>query len=167
MKVLFIVLLLFLPAALGVAEVTYSVSYSEAFHKHYPVRGRDFVLTHYALEVPTVMWTQFGQRKVTVFRTKGDEYPYEEQKCVIKVEGSGLETPRILSATHFRTVDVSWITEKLLLIRLGIGRIAVVEAIYDTDKDSWLYRESVQYIEKVEPADARNGGNAPDEERSP
>src|SRR6266511_5568087 len=104
--------LLCLPGALGADDVTYS----DVFLKHYPVRGREFDIANYALEAPSIIWDDLCKRKVTVLRTRGDKYPYEEQKCVITVEGSGFETPRVLSAAHFRTVDVSWITGKLILI---------------------------------------------------
>ncbi len=149
MKALVITFLVCLTVGLCGDEVTYS----DVFHKHYPVRGQEFDLAGYTLQAPVIVWDDSRQRKVTVLRTKGDAYPYEEQKCVITVEGTGLGTPQVLSAAHFRTVDVSWITGKLILLKLGIGHVAAVEAIYDTEKDSWLYRESVQYAKKVE-ADA-------------
>ena len=153
MKALVIASLLILPAGLHADEVTYS----NAFHKHYPVRGRVYDLAGNALEAPSISWDGLRERKVTVLRTRGDKYPYEEQKCVITVEGKGLEKPRVLSATHFRTVDISWITGKLILLRLGIGHVAAVEAIYDIEKDSWVYRESVEYAKKVGPDGAANG----------
>ena len=71
------------------------------------------------------------------------------QKCLIRIEGAGLDKPRELSATDFRAVQVSWVTEKLVFILLDIGHIAAVEAIYDVEKDSWLYRESVLYPLRV------------------
>ena len=117
--------------------------YSDSFHKHYPLRGREFDLSRHELEAPVEVWHDLRRRKVTVLRTRGDKYPYEDQKAVITIEGRGLEMPKALSASDFRTVDVSWITEKLIFIRVGIGHVAAVETIYDVEKDSWLYRESV------------------------
>jgi len=146
MKLKYAILFVFASVIIG-ADGTH---YSDALHRHYPVRGRAFDLKDYALEVPTVARNNNGQRVATVRRTRGEKYPYEEQKCAITVEGAGLDTPRVLSASHFRTVEVSWITNKLLLLRLGIGNVAAVEAIYDTEKDIWIYRESVQYNKTVE-----------------
>ena len=83
MKALVIASLLILPAGLHADEV----AYSDAFHKHYPVRGREYDLASYALEAPSISWDALRERKVTVLRTRGDKYPYEEQKCVITVEG--------------------------------------------------------------------------------
>jgi len=153
MKTLVIAFLLFsLVRLLGDEPV-----YSDSFHKHYPLRGREFDLVRYELEAPVVIWDELRHRKVTVLRTRGDKYPYEDQKTLITVKGRGLETSRVLSATDFRTVEVSWITGKLIFVRLGIGHIAAVEAVYDVEKDSWVYRESVQYITNVEPDGSANG----------
>jgi hypothetical protein len=134
-----IVFLFFLATRGGAGEVTYS----ETFSEYYPVRGAAFDLAHHSLESPTIVTNQ-NQRKLTVLRTRGDRYSYEEQKCVITVEGPGIEKTRTLSAQGFRTVGTSWVTGKLILIRLGIGPVAMVEAIYDTEKDAWLYRASLE-----------------------
>ena len=84
--------------------------YSDAFYSHYPVRGRVFDLMGYALEVPTVAHNNNGQRVATVRRTRGDKYPYEDQKCEITVEGDGLETPQLrpvsLRMNHTHALDL-------------------------------------------------------------
>jgi len=137
--------------------VASDATYSDTFQRHYPVRGREFVLERYELENPTTVWDKHLRRKATVRRTRGDKYPYEDQKCVITLEGHGLEQPRFISLSDFRSVEVSWITGKLVLIEVGIGHVAAVEVIYDTEKDLWVYRESVQYTKKVEPDGPANG----------
>ncbi len=124
--------------------------YSDALHDHYPVEGKAFDLGSYSLEVPVVVWDDNRKRSATVIRTRGNAYPYERQKGLITIEGDGLEKPRVLSVSHFRTIDVSWVTEKLILVRIGVGRVAAVEAIYDVIASEWIYRESVQYIEDGE-----------------
>lgn len=141
------------------------VTYSDAFRRHYPVRGREFVIERYELEEPTVVWNQHYRRKATIRRTRGDTYPYEDQKCVITVEGQGLKQERFLSLADFRTVQVSWVTGKLMLLEVGIGHVAGVEAIYDVEKDLWVYRESVQYARSVgspaSPPSRRRSGTPP------
>ncbi len=126
------------------AELDFDIVYSDSFSSHYPIRGeRAFDLSEYELEAPVVVWDSSHRKKATVFRTRGDKY--EDQKCIIRVEGRSLDKPRELSVTDFRTVTVSWITAKLILINLDIGHIAGVDAIYDVEKDSWIYQESVSY----------------------
>ncbi len=123
------------------------IVYSDSMEKHYPVQGKAFDMGSYERETPRVVWNASQTRSATVIRTRGDTYPYERQKGLIMIEGDGLEKPRVLSVSHFRTIDVSWVTEKLILIRIGVGRVAAVEAIYDVVEETWVYRESLQYIE--------------------
>lgn len=127
-----------------------TIVYSDSLKKHYPVEGKAFDLGSYERETPQVVWNASQTRSATVIRTRGDAYPYERQKGLIAIEGDGLDNTRVLSVSHFRTIDVSWVTEKLILIRIGVGRVAVVEAIYDVIASEWIYRESVQYIEDGE-----------------
>lgn len=127
-----------------------TIIYSDHLQDHYPVEGKAYDLGSYSLEVPIVAWNENRNRSATVIRTRGDAYPYERQKGLITIEGDGLERALVLSVSHFRTIDVSWVTEKLILIRIGVGRVAAVEAIYDVIASEWVYRESVQFVESVE-----------------
>ncbi len=126
------------------------IVYSEALEKNYPVEGKAFDLGSYERETPQVVWNASQTRSSTVIRTRGDTYPYERQKGLITIEGDGLEKPRVLSVSHFRTIDVSWVTEKLILIRIGVGRVAAVEAVYDILEKTWIYQESLQFVESVD-----------------
>jgi hypothetical protein len=127
-------------ASAGVTAV-----YSNDFHDHYPRVGQRFDLSPYELEAPAVVWSEAHDRKITILRTRGDKYGYEQQKCVMTIEGSGLTNPRFLSVLSFRNVEASWITSKLILIKLDIGHAAGVEAIYDAEGDRLIYCESVSY----------------------
>ncbi len=131
----------------SIQAIAVQTVYSDALRELYPTKGQAFDLGSYSLEVPVVVWDAARKRSATVNRTRGDAYPYERQRGLIIVEGAGLDEARVVSVSHFRTIDVSWVTEKLILIRIGVGRVAAVEAIYDVVEESWIYRESVQYIE--------------------
>lgn len=52
---------------------------------------------------------------------------------------------------------VRLITGKLALIKLDIGHVAGVDAIYDAEKDELVYCESVHYAVEIEPAGLANG----------
>ena len=120
--------------------------YSDDFRDHYPTRGRRFELSRYQLEAPVVVWDENHLRRITVSRTRGDKYGYEQQKCVITIEGDDLKQPRSLSVLGFRTVVCSWITGKLILIKLDIGHVAGVEAVYEVENDKIVYCESLSYL---------------------
>lgn len=137
-------MLVFVSTPLWAGEIIYS----DTLQKHYPVEGKAFDLGSYSLEVPVVVWNEGGSRSVTVARTRGDAYSYERQRGLVIIEGVNLSEPRVLSASHFRTVDVSWISEKLIHIRVGVSRLAAAEAIYDVVEGAWIYQESLQYVEE-------------------
>ena len=126
------------PVSAGVTAV-----YSNDFRDHYPTPGRRFDLGVYQLEAPAVVWDDAHDRKITLIRTRGDKYGYEQQKCVMTIEGKGLKSPRFLSVLGFRNIQASWITGKLVVIKLDIGHVAGVDAIYDSETDKLIYCESV------------------------
>lgn len=126
-------------------ESDYRATYSEAFQDRYPVIDEKLNLEAFELEAPVVIENETKSRKATVVRSKGDKYPYEDQICLIKIESKSTVEPRNISFEGFRNVDVTWISEKLLLINIGIGRLAGIQAIFDSEKNEWIYRESVQH----------------------
>jgi hypothetical protein len=134
-----------------------TVLYSDDFRDHYPTSGQRFEMSRYQLEAPAVVWDYNHQRKITTLRTRGDKYGYEEQKCVITIEGEGIKRPRFLSILGFRNVETSWITGKLVLLKLDIGHVAGVEAVYDAERDNFVYCESVSYVLGIEPDGPANG----------
>jgi hypothetical protein len=119
------------------------VAYSNDFREHYPKVGRIFDLSRYERETPAVVWNSAHEGKITIQRTRGDRYGYDQQRCVISVEGNNLKVPRYLSVRNFRAVTASWVTDKLILIKLDLGHVAGVEAIYDAERDTLIYCESV------------------------
>lgn len=144
-----------LPAAPKPATETTSVAvYSDDFLDHYPTSSPGgFDLSPLAQEAPVVVWNgPDRERKVTVVRTDGTKYGYDEQKAVIRIEGRGLAQPEELSIKGFRVITVTWINDKLIFIDVNISHITNIQAIYDVEKQVWIYRESVQYLE-VPPKD--------------
>jgi hypothetical protein len=134
-----------------------SVDYSaDQFQEYYPKIGAKVKLDGLELEKPIVVSSD-QCRKATVIRTCGDKYGYQNQKCLITFAGKGLDKPRIVSVANFRTVDVSWITGKLVLIDVNIGHVASTQSIYDVEKSAWVYQESLQYYpDQAEPSTAPN-----------
>ncbi len=130
--------------------------YSNDSRDHYPKVGQRFDLNPYQLEPPVVIWDSAHERKITIQRTSGDRYGYEQQKCVMTIEGKGIKHPRFLSVLGFRNIETAWVTGKLVLIKLNIGHVAGVDAIYDAEKDRLVYCESVHYGVGIEPAGLAN-----------
>lgn len=136
------------------AEPRMTVRYSDEFRSYYPTRGRRFELDGYELAAPVVVWDVGHHRKITVVRTTGSKYGYDQQRGIITITGEELDQPRLLSVLDFRTVKTSWITDKLILIELDIGHVAGVDAIYDVEDDKFVYRQSLSYGGAGAPAPA-------------
>ena len=84
-----------------VESAPWTAVYSDEFREHYPTRGRRFDLKRYLLEAPVVVWDDNHEKEITVLRTRGDKYGYEQQKCVMTIEGKGVKRPRFLSVLGF------------------------------------------------------------------
>jgi hypothetical protein len=108
-------------------------------------------MSRYQVEARVVVWDEGHERKATVSRTRGEKYGYEEQKCVITIEGAGIKRARFLSVLGFREVEISWITRRLVRLRLDIGHVAGVEAVYDAERDRLVYCESISYSNDANP----------------
>jgi hypothetical protein len=131
------------------AELDYIIVHSDDFLDHYPTSSPGgFDLSQFVQEAPVVVWSGLDhERKVTVYRTDGTKYDYEEQKAVIRIEGRGLAKPEELWMKGFRVITVTWINDKLIFINANISHVTNVQAIYDVEKHVWIYRESVQYLD--------------------
>jgi len=102
------------------------------------MRGRKFDLSRYQLEAQPWRGTT-ATTKDNGLADARDRYGYEQQKCVMTIEGNGLENPEFLSVLDFRNIETLWITGKLILIKLDVGHVAGVDAIYDAEKDMLIY----------------------------
>ncbi len=136
--------LIYLVAVTGAGAET--VRYSDAFKERYPERGEIVSLDGKSVEPVVRVHNDSRDRTLLIQRTRGSHYGYEKQLGLLRVEGTGLESGRVISMRGFRTLEASWITRKLVLIRIGLGPVAVVEAIYDVEADAWIYRESLEYL---------------------
>jgi len=127
------------------------IQYSDEYREHYPTRGRRFELDGFELEPPVVVWDAGHYRKITIVRLQAGKLG-DYERGIITISGEGLDQPRFLSLCDFRHVKASWVTEKLILIRLYLGRIAAVETIYDVEEDKFVYRQSLSYVWPTGPA---------------
>lgn len=125
-------------------ETREQIQYSDEHREYYPTRGRRFELDGFELEPPVVVWDDGYHRKITIVRLPAGKLG-DYERGLITISGEGLDEPRFLSLCAFRDVKTSWITEKLILIQLYLGRIATVEAIYDVEEDRFIYRQSLSY----------------------
>ena len=80
----------------------------------------------------------------SVWRTDGAKVPYEDAEAHILIETK--QGPHVyLRAKGFRSLNVSWIGERLLLIKRDIGHVAGIEEIFDLVDRKWILQQSVHY----------------------
>ena len=91
-----------------------------------------------AVASPHHVWT------ATVTRTDGAKVPYDSSLGRIEITSDG-QPMTVIQVHGFRTVAVSWVNDRLLLVNLGLGRVAEVDALYDLKDQRWLYQDSVSY----------------------
>ena len=56
-----------------------------------------------------------------------------------------------LTDVYQDNVDLRWLNEKLLLVKVWWGRVAATEMILDVSKGSWIYQEIAHYGDLAKP----------------
>ncbi len=80
----------------------------------------------------------------SILRTDGAKVPYEDAEAHILIETE--QGPHVyVIVKGFRSVSVSWIGERFLLIKRDIGHVAGIEEIFDLVERKWLIQQSVHY----------------------
>lgn len=96
------------------------------------------------LEPDVVVTSPIGASTARVVRTDGTKIPYEDAQALVLV-ASGFGDPIYFKSKGFRTLTVRWVGERFLFISKGIGRIVVIEEIYDLVDRKWLVQQTVSY----------------------
>jgi len=140
-------LLISLTLAAAIAPVwATTVRYGDQFSDYYPVIVKEAPVLgpDIPLEKEVVVWSQFKNRKATLARSDGSKIPYEKEIGVVTVESKN-GSKQYLLLKKFRTVELKWINDRLLLLSCNIGHMAGVEAIFDSQNGKWIYRQSMSY----------------------
>jgi hypothetical protein len=69
---------------------------------------------------------------------------YDRETAYIEVTGKQL-FPLYIEVKNFRTVSLSWATDRILVIRQDMGHIAAIEEVIDVVDRKWLSQQSVIY----------------------
>ena len=135
------ILLLALPG-LGSAQVYYSDDFKE-YYSHITKDAPEFpssVPVESTLTIPSPA----GYGSATMICTDGVKVPYDQQEAHITITSKYF--PRVfVEVKFFRTVKVTWITERTVLIERDIGHIAGIEEILDVIDRRWLSQQSLSY----------------------
>lgn len=94
------------------------------------------------LEPKVVAASRRKYSRATLYRTDGAKIPYDKAEAHITIH-SELGPTTCIQVRTFRMVGVTWLTERLLLIRRNIGRVAEIEEIYDIVEQKWLFQQTL------------------------
>ena len=94
---------------------------------------------------PTVtIPSPMGYGSATVVSTDAVKVPYDQEQAHITITTKHFP-PVYVNVKFFRTVTLTWITERTVLIDRDIGHIAGIEEILDVIDRRWLSQQSVSY----------------------
>jgi hypothetical protein len=109
-------------------------------------------LKSYVVASPNGGWS------ATVEQTDPVVVPYgEAQACVNLRSGAGMT--RSVTVRDFRTLEVTWISDRLLYLFTDVGHVAGVGQLLDADALEWLYAKTEYYS----PSSSKAPPRQPDE----
>jgi hypothetical protein len=142
MRWLAVALLLLAMPDLASAQVTYSDIWKE-YYSRVVDKAPEFppgVPVESTVTIPSPM----GYGSATLISTDGTKVPYDQEEAHITIT-SKLFPPVHVRVKFFRTLTLTWITERTVLIDRDIGHIAGIEEILDVIDRRWLSQQSLSY----------------------
>lgn len=124
------------------------VSYSNIWKQYYSriVEKAPEFPPSVPVEPPVTIPSPLGYASATLVSTDGVKVPYDQQEAHIAITSKSFP-PVYVTAKFFRTVTLTWITERTVLIDRDIGHIAGIEEILDVIDRRWLSQQSITYEE--------------------
>jgi hypothetical protein len=69
---------------------------------------------------------------------------YDRETAYIEVTGKRF-VPLYIAVKNFRTISLSWATDRILVIQRDMGHVAAIEEVIDVVDRKWLSQQSVSY----------------------
>jgi hypothetical protein len=85
-----------------------------------------------------------GYGSATLINTDATKVPYDREEAHVAITSKQFP-PVFVKVAFFRTVTLTWITERTVLIARDIGHTAGIEEILDVVDRRWLSQESISY----------------------
>jgi hypothetical protein len=144
----FIVTLLGCMAASAVRgqEPGISLNYGQELKEYYSriLSSRPEFAPDIPLEPEFKSVSPFGFVTAVLTQTDPTKVTYNRETAYIEVTGKRL-VPLYIEVKNFRTVSLSWATDRILVIRRDMGHIAAIEEVIDVVDRKWLSQQSVSY----------------------
>ncbi len=122
------------------------VNYSDDFRQYYSriVKDAPEFPPNVPVESTLTIPSPAGYGSATVVCTDAVKVPYDQEQAHIAITSKYF--PRVcVEVKFFRTVKMTWITERTVLIERDIGHTAGIEEILDVIDRRWLSQQSLSY----------------------
>jgi hypothetical protein len=135
---------LLLAAVPGLASA--QVSYSTLWKPYYSriVEQATEFPPSFPVEPADTIPSPMGYGFAALVGTDAVKVPYEQEEARVTITSKYFR-PVYVNVKFFRTVKLTWITERTVLIDRDIGHIAGIEEILDVIDRRWLSQQSISY----------------------
>lgn len=142
MKWLVTTLLLVAIPELASAQISYSDMWKQ-YYSRIVEKAPEFPPS-VPVESTVTIPSPLGYGSATLLSTDATKVPYDQEEAHVAIT-SKYFPPVFVKVAFFRTVTLTWITERTVLIARDIGHTAGIEEILDVVDRRWLSRESLDY----------------------
>lgn len=134
---------LFLPVLVGASSISYDDSF---FKENYSriLRSRTTFPAGTPFLKPETSKSPSEYAQAVIYQTDPVKVPYDQEKAYIEISGDDV-SPLYIEVKYFRSVWVSWATDRILVIHRDIGHVAGMEEVIDVVDRRWLSQKAVFY----------------------
>ena len=121
--------------------------YTDSFSSHYGRILRDEYVFPENLKKAEIqeITSPRGRYRARVQTTDASVVPYDKAKAGIVFERYDGQRRYVL-VEDFRTVELRWINDRLVLLSCDIGHVAGVGQVLDVEAGKWIYQQGEQYF---------------------
>ncbi len=127
-------------------EPTGSIKYGQELKEYYStvLSSRPVFAPGTPLEPALTSTSPFGFATAVMTQTDPTKVTYDRETAYIEVTSERF-VPLYIAVKYFRTVSLSWATDRILVIQRDLGPAAAIEEVIDIVDRAWLSQQSVSY----------------------
>jgi hypothetical protein len=127
-------------------EPRVSVNYGQELKEYYSkiLSSRPVFAPGTPLEPQLKSTSPLGFATALLTQTDPTKVTYDRETAYIEVTGKRF-VPLYIAVKNFRTIILSWATDRILVIQRDMGHVAAIEEVIDVVDRKWLSQQSVSY----------------------
>ncbi len=123
-----------------------SINYGQELKEYYSkiLSSRPVFAPGAPLEPALKSTSPLGFATSVLTQTDPTKVTYDRETANIEVSGKSF-VPLYIAVKNFRTIILTWATDRILIIQRDIGHLAAIEEVIDVVDRKWLSQQSVSY----------------------